>query len=294
MGTNISTIYLTPQKLYFVVPQKNKLLHVKPFVWDEGTLVDIFGLLKKEFSIKKVKILISEEISYTTSFISNTENLDRDMIAKHFRESVPDTILEAAWDYKVITTIGTVSLLQVFAVETTIWQLLQAAAKKHAISISMVLPTSYTVAHHLPEGHPPSLLLYVSREESFAAFLVQNHVFGIVSIDANQQQKSIEKITQLLELMKQRYKITPQLLLLPKKQKDVEMALPFLEIIKKRSTIPHPLHILAQSTIESGNDADILTLSYEVEKKHNWILLIISIFLLALAISGTMLYLNSK
>lgn len=288
------TIYLNRTHLFYIPKetQKSGSLQVRSLAWDEASLVDIFEKIKSTENITSCKVLVSEDISFTTSIPYTEKTLKREHILDQFQQEIPEIIDQTAWDYKVIAQVKDTHILQLFSVESSIWKNIQASAKKAGLELKMIIPSAYTLAHHLPEKHAPALVIYPSKEESFAAILVQNHVFGVVTFDTSTAtNKSIEKISQLVAIVEKKYAITPTLLLLPKVSKVPDVAQPFLQKLKRKGTIPHPLIVLHHSKIEYGADKDILTLSVEKNKKKHTLLIVSITFSILMGIALSLYFL---
>lgn len=163
---------------------ENPLVHQQKYTVADGKVADLLLAMKKERRVRRIRLLLDDELGYSTTFrIGHVPT--RSDVAQRVAELLPEDLSELVWDWKVARGRGRKPWSAVvFALPKRFLRDLGEALKRAKIRLDLVEPVSAALARQTAERKEPHLIAWCGPE-SVLLLVAQNGRMFVSRLVAN-------------------------------------------------------------------------------------------------------------
>ena len=117
--------------------------------WENANLGQRIGEIKESYGLKKVSVLISDNLSYIASLEVKSSAVlknERDVIESKVPNVFPYDVSKLVWDYKLIKKHADLNVYQVVAIDKDFLKHIRDAFDKVDLEVEIVEPVAYSLA----------------------------------------------------------------------------------------------------------------------------------------------------
>jgi len=229
--------------------------------WNNENLEQKITKIKTENKLKKVSILISDELSYLASLEVKKSSIvknERASIASKISNVFPENIDSLVWDYKLIKTHRDLNIYQIVAVNKSFLNLLKKAIANVGIEVDFIEPVAYSLAQITKDEEDIHVLFYSGEFGNIYSLVYKGAV--IFSTEYNLDTDPKEKFNTFKDYVRKKYELGENIKIISNLKLEEKAILkgnlnPLAGIVSTKRTL-------------KGKDRDLLNIPIKTNKKE--------------------------
>lgn len=220
-------LYITKNKITAAKVSLSNVPKVTNFFqseWSNETLADILIQIKKKAGNIVFRILLSDDLVYTTTvFIPFNSPNERQIVLEKVQEFIPEDLKTIPWDFKDFVTeqknshLSKLKTVQVIAFISSFIDVFKEAVKKSGIVTDVIEPNSCALSRLTITDKDPQLIIS-GQENISVCFCHQGLVYGVESFTT---QPNEIQINSFINFISERFNIKPLKIILNNKIEEI-------------------------------------------------------------------------
>lgn len=176
MGNMKTVVYITRKKIW---------AGKTSFDWDGTNLDAVFGKIKKELKVKKIRVVLGNDVSFVTAIKAEDTFLSRENVLKMVKPWIPFEIDSNCFDWKQIMLGHDEIWLQVIASEKEFLSKLSTAVLKNGLEIDLVSAIGVLLGGKSKNREVPVVIKWTEKES--VSVLAMNGLVDLVVSEINEE-----------------------------------------------------------------------------------------------------------